>query len=171
MSLIDISRRAFTRYGAGLLFVVLLMGCTKSRWKTGSGEIPQDTVYEGLTVIRENPEYRKAVIQLDNGAGDSARFSVGKTTLLRIQIPRFTEYEMNAEQAVGATIVKVDTALNKFLVTPNAPQFSFVLNQFYPPGYVVRYSKSWNESTSTLENQIVALTDTVKIAKLDFKAH
>jgi hypothetical protein len=154
----------------GLLLTIFIGGCTDSRQNKTVDEIPQDTVYDGEVIVREKLESRGPTIQLDNGTGDSPRFVVGNTSILRIRIPRLTEYDMHLTQVVGATIIKVDTTHNKFLVIPDDNEFSFVLNQYYPKGQVIRYTRNWNEVKAVYDEQIVGLDGMIEIAKLDFKA-
>jgi hypothetical protein len=158
------------RLTLGLLLTIFVGSCTDSRHTETVDGIPQDTVYDGNVIVRENLEFRRPAIQLDNGAGDSPRFVVGDTSILRIRIPRFTEYDMHLKGVVGATIIKIDTSYNKFLVIPDNTQFSFVLNQYYPKGQVIRYTRNWNEVKATYDEQIVALDGMIEIGKLDFNA-
>ncbi|MGC3945542.1 MAG: hypothetical protein QM762_13665 [Chryseolinea sp.] len=153
-----------------LIFTILIIGCTNSTENRTTGDIPQDTVYDGDIIGRETLETKRPTIQLDNGAGEIPRFAIGDTSILRIRIPRFTEYEIHLDDIVGATVIRVDSAHNKFLVIPEDNQFSFILNQFYPTGQVIRYTRNWNELKSAYEEQIVPLDGMIRITKLDFKA-
>jgi hypothetical protein len=138
----------------GLLLGISVVGCADLRKNETVDEILPDTIYDGNIISREQLEAKRPTIQLDNGVGEMPRFSIGDTSLLRIRIPRLTNYEMRADEIVGAAIVKVDTASNKFLVIPNDSIFSFVLMQHYPKGRVVRYTRDWNEDKAAYYEQI-----------------
>ena len=153
-----------------LILTLLVVGCANSTRHEATDGIPQDTVYDGDIIWREKLETKRPTIQLDNGTGEIPRFAIGDTSILRIRIPRFTEYEMHLVDIVGATVLRIDSAHNKFQVIPEDNQFSFVLKQFYPKGQVIRYTRKWNEQKSLYEEQIVPLDSMIQIAKLDFKA-
>jgi hypothetical protein len=153
-----------------VILTILIIGCTSSTGSRTTDDIPQDTVYDGDIIWREKLETKRPAIRLDNGIGEIPRFTIGDTSILRIRIPRFTEYEMHLDDIVGATVIRVDSARNTFLVIPEDHQFSFVLKQFYPTGQVIRYTRNWNEQKSAYEEQIVPLDSMIQITKLDFKA-
>ncbi|HTF18070.1 MAG TPA: hypothetical protein VK658_08365 [Chryseolinea sp.] len=152
------------------MLALLVAGCTNSTQNNTADGTPQDTVYDGDIIWREKLETKRPIVQLDNGAGDSPVFTIGDTSILRIRIPRFTEYEMHLDEIVGATVIRVDSSHNKFLVIPVDNQFSFVLMQSYPKGQVIRYTRNWNELKSVYDELIVPLDSMIQIGKLDFKA-
>jgi hypothetical protein len=154
----------------GLLLGLFAGGCTESRKLEVVTEVPQDTVYDGNIIDREKLESIRPTIKLDNGNGDRPSFVVGDTSLLRIRIPIFTEYDIHINEITGATVILVDTARNKFLVVPEDTQFSFVLNQHYPKGQVIRYTRNWNAVKAVYDEQMVRLEGLVRIAKIDFIA-
>jgi hypothetical protein len=158
------------RLVATFLVFVFVGGCTKSTENGSEVLIPRDTVYDGDIMWREKLELPRQVIQLDNGVGKYPRFVVGDTSILRIRIPRFSEYDMHLDKIDGATIIRVDTAADKFLVIPEKSQFSFILSQYYPKGKVIRYTRNWNESKAAYDEQVVSLDSIVEIGQLDFKA-
>jgi len=153
-----------------LILTTLIIGCTNSTGIHTTEHIPQDTVYDGDIIWREKLETKRPTIQLDNGMGEIPRFTIGDTSILRIRIPRFTEYEIHLEDIVGAIVTRVDSAHNMFLVRPEDHQFSFVLKQFYPKGQVIRYTRNWNEVKSTYVEQIIPLDSLIRITKLDLRA-
>ena len=151
-----------------IILIILIIGCTESTGRRTIDNIPQDTVFDGDIIWREKLEKKRPIIQLDNGAGEIPRFAIGDTSILRIRIPGFNEYEMHLIDIVGATVLRIDT--NTFRVIPEDNQFSFVLKQFFPKGRVIRYTRNWNEQKSGYEEQIVPLDSMIQITKLDFKA-
>jgi hypothetical protein len=154
----------------GFLLIVFAGGCKDAGSGNPGHGIPQDTVFDGDFTAREKLELKRPTIQLDNGIGGSPAFTVGDTSILRIRIPGLTKYEMHARQAIGASIVKLDSARGLFLVIPRNNEFSFVLDQYYPVGQVIRYTRNWNEAKSVYDERIVALDGMTEISKLDFKA-
>jgi hypothetical protein len=154
----------------GTLFTIFVCGCTDTKPEHAVEGTPKDTVYDGDIIWREKLESKRATIQLDNGAGGIPRFVIGDTSVLRIRIPRFTEYDIHLNQIAGATVIKLDTAVNTFLVIPVDNQFSFVLNQYYPKGQVIRYTRNWNKEKAIYDEKVVPLDSLVQIGKLDFNA-
>jgi hypothetical protein len=155
---------------SGLLLTIFVMGCADSKQNEKVGGILPDTIYDGNIIWRERLEAKRPMIQLDNGTGEVPKFSVGDTSILRIRIPRLTKYEVRLTQIIGAAIIKVDSANNKFLVTASDSVFSFVVNQYYPKGRVVRCFRNWNEKKGTYDEQITEIHGLRKIGRLSLKA-
>ena len=65
-----------------------------------------------------------------------------------------TEYEIYPSEIVGAEIVKVDTSFNLFLVTPRDTSFTFVVNQYYPKGRLIRCDRNWNIRTNDYDERL-----------------
>jgi hypothetical protein len=121
----------------------LCCACKKSDDSISEEVIQLDTLYDGDFIWREKMKSKRLTIIMDNGIDKQKPvFKINKETLLRIRIPRLTKYEIFPSEIHGADIVKVDTAINIFLVTPTDSSFQFVLNQYYPRGRVVRYRKT-----------------------------
>ena len=145
------------RLTLGFLFLMFLMGCTESKQNQIVDDIIPDTLYQPTIVM-------------DDGTGAAPHFQIGDTSTLRIGIRRLMSYELRLTRIKGATITKVDTARNFFFIIPNDKKFSFVLNQFYPKGRVVRYSRDWNVSKMSYDEKIDELAGLIEICELDFKA-
>jgi len=94
----------------------------------------------------------------DNGK-DHERpvFKLNEENFLRIRVKRLFEYEIFPSEIRGAEIVKVDTAQGLFLVTPTDTSFSFVINQYYPKGRVIRCVRNWNSETNGYDEQLTPL--------------
>jgi hypothetical protein len=91
----------------------------------------------------------------DNGHDrEKPTFKLNEENLLRIRVKRLFEYEIYPSEIVGAEIVKVDTSFNLFIVTPRDTSFSFVVNQYYPKGRVIRCDRNWNSETNDYNDKL-----------------
>ena len=162
--------RHYMRIITGLLLTIFVMGCTDSKQNEKVDGIPPDTIYDGDIIFRERLEAKRSMVQLDDGAGEMPKFTVGDTSILRIRIPRMTKYEVRLTQIIGASMIKVDTANNRFLVTPNDSVFSFVVNQYYPKGRVVRYTRNWNSKNAAYDEQITQIHGLRRSGRLNLTA-
>src|SRR5688572_183956 len=124
-------------------------GCHKANDVIPRQEISMDTIYSGDFIWREKEKSKRLTIMYDNGK-DHERpvFKLNEENFLRIRVKRLFEYEIFPSEIRGAEIVKVDTAQGLFLVTPTDTSFSFVINQYYPKGRVIRCVRNWNSETN-----------------------
>jgi len=130
-----------------------------SCWKQDDGSHSEgvlvDTIYFGDFIWRQNVESKRFTVMFDNGRDrEKPIFKLNEENLLRIRVKRLTEYELYPSEIVGAEIVKVDTSFNLFLVTPRDTSFSFVINQYYPKGRVIRCDRNWNIETNDYDEQL-----------------
>jgi hypothetical protein len=139
-----------------LIFVIILtVGCDRTK-NSGTGDVVLiDTLYGGDFLWRQKREDKRITVLIDNGTDrGNPVFKLNEENLLRIRIKRFFEYEIYPSEIHGAEIVKVDSSLNLFLFTPRDSSFSFVVNQYYPKGRVIRCLRNWNKETDDFDEQL-----------------
>jgi hypothetical protein len=141
-----------------LVFIsVLYSGCNKGDDNSPS-EISMDTIYSGDFIWREKKKDKRLAVLFDNGKHrEKPMFKLNQENLLRIRVARLFEYEVFPSDIHGAEIIKVDTMMNLFLVTPTDSSFSFVVNQYYPKGRVVGFYKNWNDETKAFDERLTPL--------------
>ena len=139
-----------------LIFTVFcLTGCRKTNDVSPTEEISMDTIYSGNFIWREKEQSKRLY---DNGTnGDRPVFKLNEENFLRIRVKRLFEYEIFPSEIHGAEFIKVDTAENLFLVTPTDTSFSFVINQYYPKGRVIRCVRNWNNETNGYDEELTPL--------------
>jgi hypothetical protein len=136
----------------------LLNSCSKTDGRSTSEINSIDTIYSGDFIWREKKENKRLTVIFDNGKdGERPVLKLNEDNLLRIRVKRLFEYEVYPSDIKGAEIVKIDTAVNLFLVTPTDSSISFIVNQYYPKGRVVRYVKNWNEEIKEFEENLMPL--------------
>lgn len=150
---------------------VVFSGCVqKDDRLTYDEHISADTIFSGDFIWREKKENKRLTILFDNGKnGKRPVFKLNEENLLRIRVKRLSDYEVFPSDIQGAEIIKVDTLKNGFLVTPTDSSFSFVVNQYYPKGRVIRYFRNWNEELKEFEEQSTPLNGFKPVTHFEWK--
>ncbi|WP_276371937.1 hypothetical protein [Chryseolinea sp. H1M3-3] len=129
-----------------------------------------DTIYAGDFIWRQKKEDKRLTILFDNGKDrEKPVFKLNEENLFRIRVKRLFEYEVYTSEIHGAEIIKVDSATNLFLVTPIDSSVTFVINQYYPKGRVIRCIKNWNQETKEFEEQLTPLNGFKAVTHFEWK--
>lgn len=141
------------------LQMLLLISCHNSK-PDDELNYSLDTIYGGDFNNNIVSKDKRLSIVIENGdsIGQPIFLKLGEPSLVRISIPRLSNYEIYPSEIIGADIIKVDTSNNYFLIIARDSIIAFNINQYYKKGRVVLYNKTYQKNTNQFVEQSIPLT-------------